>query len=70
MFCSAPCRWIFEREPERYASHRGITARVLAGEAPAELSELVRTCFGLLPETQGKDAFGGVYPWLDRGAGA
>jgi toluene monooxygenase system protein A len=66
IFCSEPCRWIFEREPERYAEHRDVVKRVLNGEAPANLIALVRRYFGLDHETWGKDAYGGVYPWLAR----
>lgn len=63
VFCSEPCRWIFQQEPERYASHRGIDDRVLEGAAPADLEGLL-DYFGLTPETRGRDAFGGDYPWL------
>jgi toluene monooxygenase system protein A len=66
IFCSEPCRWIFEREPERYADHKDVVKRVLAGEAPANLIEIVRRYFGLGYDTWGKDACGGEYPWLDR----
>jgi toluene monooxygenase system protein A len=67
IFCSEPCRWIFEQEPERYAAHKDVVKRVLAGEAPANLVALLRTYFGLEYATWGKDAFGGDYPWLGRG---
>lgn len=66
IFCSEPCRWIFEREPERYAEHKGIVQRVLAGEAPANLIEIVRRYFGLDYGTWGKDLHRGVYPWISR----
>ena len=66
IFCSEPCRWIFESEPERYAAHAGIVQRVLAGEAPANLLALLRQNFGLDYDSWGKDAFGGDYPWLER----
>jgi toluene monooxygenase system protein A len=66
IFCSRPCRWIFEQEPERYAAHKGVVGRVLAGEAPANLIALCQRYFGLRYETWGKDAFGGEYPWLKR----
>jgi toluene monooxygenase system protein A len=62
VFCSEPCRWIFTREPERYAAHRGVVARILAGEAPANLLELLRW-FGLNAEVWGKDTLRGAYPW-------
>ena len=67
IFCSEPCRWIFEQEPERYAAHKGVVRRVLDGEAPANLLALVRQSFGLSYDDWGKDACGGQYPWLDRG---
>jgi toluene monooxygenase system protein A len=66
IFCSEPCRWIFEREPDRYAGHKDVVKRVLAGEAPANLVALLRQSFGLTFEDWGKDAYGGVYPWLTR----
>jgi toluene monooxygenase system protein A len=64
VFCSAPCQWIFEREPERYALHKDIVKRVLAGEAPGNLISMLRY-FGLSYETWGKDVYGGNYPFLD-----
>jgi toluene monooxygenase system protein A len=63
IFCSAPCQWIFEREPERYAAHRSVVGRILEGEAPANLLELLRW-FGLDANEWGKDSCGGAYPWL------
>jgi len=66
VFCSAPCRWIFEREPERYAAHEGIVQRILTGQAPANLVALLRRYFGLDEEVWGKDVTGGRYPWLRR----
>jgi toluene monooxygenase system protein A len=70
MLCSEPCEWIFKREPERYAHHEGVVKRVLTGEAPGNLIELIQKYFGLTPRTWGKDVQGGAYPWLERkGAG-
>lgn len=66
IFCSEPCRWIFEHEPERYAAHKDVVKRVLHGEAPANLAAMLRTYFGLTYETWGKDIYGGSYPWLLR----
>jgi toluene monooxygenase system protein A len=66
VFCSAPCRWIFEREPERYAAHQGVVARILAGEAPANLIALLHW-FGLSESTWGKDVYRGAYPWATTG---
>ena len=69
MFCSEPCRWIFESEPERYGSHKDVVKRILAGEAPANLLELLRH-FGLSPSDWGRDAFKGRYPWMSEAAKA
>jgi toluene monooxygenase system protein A len=66
IFCSEPCRWIFEREPERYAAHKDVVKRVLAGEAPANLVALVRQYFGLDHGTWGRDVFGGEYDFIAR----
>ena len=68
VFCSDPCRWIFQREPQRYARHQSVVGRVLAGEAPANLVALLRRYFGLEYESWGKDVRGGDYDWLDRSA--
>jgi toluene monooxygenase system protein A len=63
-FCSAPCRWIFEKEPARYRDHLGVVSRILGGHAPANLVALVRSYFGLAEEDWGEDVVGGAYPWL------
>jgi toluene monooxygenase system protein A len=68
IFCSEPCRWIFEREKERYAGRKGVVKRVLAGEAPANLVAMVRQYFGLDHDSWGKDAIAGDYPWIRRRA--
>jgi len=64
IFCSEPCRWIFLQEPERYASHRDVVKRVLEGEAPANLPDLLTDYFQLTPQGWGKDICGGYYDWL------
>jgi toluene monooxygenase system protein A len=66
IFCSEPCRWIFEREPQRYAGHKNLVKRVLAGEAPANLVAMLTQYFGLSFATWGKDMFGGNYPFIAR----
>ena len=66
IFCSEPCQWIFQREPERYEAHKDVVQRILEGEAPANLLELVRKYFGLTPDMWGKDVRRGDYPWLER----
>ena len=66
IFCSEPCRWIFEQEPDRYAAHDDVVKRALTGRAPANLVAMLRRYFGLDHDTWGRDAFHGVYPWLSR----
>jgi toluene monooxygenase system protein A len=68
IFCSEPCRWIFEREPQRYAEHDDIVKRVLRGDAPGNLVAILTQYFGLRQETWGKDLYAGRYPWMNRGA--
>jgi len=70
IFCSEPCLWIFKKEPKRYAGHKDIVQRILAGEAPANLLELLRKYFLLTQDMWGKDMNGGRYPWLLDGAGS
>ena len=67
IFCSEPCRWIFEQQPARYAAHKDVVQRVLHGEAPGNVVELIRKYFALDFNTWGKDVFGGRYPWIKRG---
>jgi toluene monooxygenase system protein A len=63
VLCSEPCQWIFEQELPRYAEHRDLVKRILAGEAPANLVELLRKYFGLSQEAWGKDVRRGRYPF-------
>lgn len=63
VFCSEPCARIFDAEPDRYAGHKDVVARILTGEAPGNLIELLHY-FGLNEESWGKDVAGGRYPWL------
>ncbi|HEX2872618.1 MAG TPA: YHS domain-containing protein [Polyangiaceae bacterium] len=63
VFCSEPCRELFEAEPERYAQHLGVVERILKGEAPANLLELLRY-FGLSEASWGRDAHAGEYDFL------
>jgi toluene monooxygenase system protein A len=63
VFCSEPCRELFEAEPERYAKHLGVVERILGGQAPANLLELLRY-FGLREQSWGRDVVEGSYPFL------
>jgi toluene monooxygenase system protein A len=66
VFCSEPCRELFQAEPERYAKHAGVVERILAGQAPANLLGLLRY-FGLTEQSWGRDVATGMYPFLNEG---
>jgi toluene monooxygenase system protein A len=66
IFCSEPCRWVFTQEPQRYEQHKDVVKRVLGGEAPANVLELITKYFNLTYQDWGKDAFRGEYAWLKR----
>lgn len=51
---------------ERYRHHKDVVKRILAGEAPANLLELLRKYFSLTQEMWGKDVEQGNYNWLQR----
>jgi toluene monooxygenase system protein A len=66
VFCSEPCRELFEAEPERYAQHLGIVERILSGKAPANLLELLHY-FGLSEQSWGRDVAAGSYDFVRPG---
>jgi toluene monooxygenase system protein A len=66
IFCSAPCRTLFEQEKARYIDHHDLVQRVLHGEAPGNLMGMLTNYFELDYDTWGKDAQRGDYPWLRR----
>ena len=55
LFCSQPCRWIFEKEPERFGGHRTVVDRVITGEAPSDLQDLLIWMGHDTLENRGKD---------------
>jgi toluene monooxygenase system protein A len=57
VFCSKPCRWIFEQQPELYASHTNAADRLFTGEFPTDLGELVMGPFGITPDVLGMDIY-------------
>jgi toluene monooxygenase system protein A len=66
IFCSEPCERLFMQDHAQYAAHKDIVARILAGEAPGNLLELLRNYFGLAQDTWGKDVEHGNFSWLHR----
>lgn len=71
IFCSEPCRWIFQQEPIKFASHKNVIDRVFAGEAPTDLQGAIKW-FEITPDVMGRDLYQGEYPWLNgtNGKGA
>lgn len=55
-FCSEPCQWIFQSDPDRYAGHTSIIDRFLAGEIQPPTLEGALAYMGLTPDVCGKDA--------------
>lgn len=63
LFCSQPCRWIFEQQKERFRDHRSVVDRIVAGQAPGKLIDL-HDWMGLeAPHETGKDLRRGLSPW-------
>jgi toluene monooxygenase system protein A len=60
-FCSDPCQWIFEQEPERYEGHLSIVDRFVAGLIQPPTWDGVLAYMGITPEVAGKDALD--YSW-------
>jgi toluene monooxygenase system protein A len=56
VFCSVPCKWIFEQQPERYAGHLSIVDRLLAGQIQPPTVEGALAYMGLTPDVMGNDA--------------
>ena len=63
LFCSAPCRWIFEQETSRFSGHRSVVDRIVNGTAPAKLDELHRWMGLDAPTETGKDLRRGLDRW-------
>jgi toluene monooxygenase system protein A len=63
LFCSEPCRWIFQQESPRFAAHKSVVDRIATGEAPGKLTDLIGW-MGLAPDAEaGKDLRRGRDPW-------
>lgn len=56
VFCSEPCRWIFQQNPTRFAGHQTIVDRFLAGQIQPPTLEGALAYMGLSPAEMGQDA--------------
>src|SRR5580698_10293168 len=63
LFCSEPCRWIFEQEKSRFADHKSVVDRIVAGEAPGKLTDLHKWMGLEAPVETGRDLRRGLDPW-------
>ena len=62
VFCSRPCKWIFDVDPTRIAGHRSVVDRLYNGVIqPPTLDGFLRY-MGLPPEERGQDAHN--YSWV------
>ena len=63
LFCSEPCRWIFQQEKSRFADHKSVVDRIVAGEAPGKLTDLHKWMGLEAPVETGRDLRRGLDPW-------
>jgi len=63
VFCSEPCRWIFQQQPERFAGHLSVVDRVFFGDAPTDLNAVIQWFGFESKEEEGRDLHGGNFPW-------
>ena len=61
VFCSEPCKWVFEQTPEQFAGHLSIIDRLLGGIIQPPSIEGALAYMGLSPEECGVD--GDDYAW-------
>jgi len=64
IFCSEPCKWIFEENIERFAGHLSIVDRLLSGHIQPPTIPGALTYMGLSPAECGDDATN--YAWAFR----
>ena len=63
VFCSEPCRWIFEKELSRFAGHPSVVDRIVAGVTPGNLPDLLKWMGLQAPNETGKDLRRGLDQW-------
>ena len=63
VFCSRPCRWIFEEEFDRFGGHQTIVDRIVAGEAPSDPVDLLQWMGHDTPYSLGQDLRRGLDRW-------
>lgn len=62
LFCSEPCKWIFEQEPEKFAGQKTLLDRALMGEIPDTSIPGIMKYMGFdHPEEMGDDSWN--YEW-------
>src|SRR5579871_1740278 len=63
VFCSEPCRWIFDQEISRFAGHTSVVDRIVAGVTPGNLPDLLQWMGLKAPHETGKDLRRGLDRW-------
>jgi toluene monooxygenase system protein A len=64
VFCSQPCKWIFEENIERFAGHQSIVDRLLTGQILPPTIPGALAYMGLSPAECGDDATN--YAWATK----
>ncbi len=65
VFCSEPCKWVFQLNPARFAGHTSVVDRFLGGEIQPPTIPGALEWMGLSPEEMGQDATN--YAWAFEG---
>ena len=63
LFCSQPCRWIFEQQIDRFTEHKTLVDRIVAGEAPSDLIGLHASMGHETAASMGRDLRRGLDQW-------
>ena len=68
LFCSEPCKWIYEQNPERFAGQLTIIDRFLSGVIQPPTVDGALAYMGLSPEEQGQDATNYAWAFVNQPA--
>jgi toluene monooxygenase system protein A len=68
LFCSEPCKWVYEQNPERFAGQLTIIDRFLSGVIQPATVDGALAYMGLSPEEQGQDATNYAWAFVNQPA--
>jgi toluene monooxygenase system protein A len=70
LFCSAPCKWIFQQQADLYKSHMSVVDRLFMGDAPTDYNAVLGWMGFETEAEQGHDLYMGNMPWFQMPASA